>query len=97
MNHHRQFSVDGDIYITFQIIPECKGQRRGSNLINKISIFSIVTLAKTLFLYLITHYSNSNIGKEKGRRCSKQGRACVVAIVTMFLVATPAYYIKTLS
>ena len=74
MNRHGQFSVNSDIYITFQIIPGYKGQRSGSSLINRISIFSVVTLAKHVFLYLSMYCSNSNIDKEEGRRYSKQGK-----------------------
>ena len=71
MNHHGQFSVNSNIYITFQIIPLYKGQRRDSSLINKISNFPVVTLVKHVFLYLSILCKNSNLGKGEGKRCSK--------------------------
>ena len=46
MNPHGQFRANRCINISFQVSTEYKSQRRVSSLINKISIFPVVTLAK---------------------------------------------------
>ena len=97
MNHHGQCRLNSDSNITSQITTGCISQRRGSILINKITIFPVVTLAKYVFLYLSIHNSNSNLGKGEVRRYSKQGRDLTVAIVAIFPIATPTKYTNILS
>ena len=51
MSHHDQFRVNSGININFQIINECKSQRKISSLIHKISNLPVVTVAKYIVLY----------------------------------------------